>query len=309
MDGSVVICTRNRAGSLARLLASIAAAEHPADFTWEVVVVDNSSTDDTGAVLRTFADRLPLVLASEPVAGISAARNRGVAAAGGRYLIWTDDDVVVEPGWLVAYAQAFRRWPDADIFGGRIVPVLEEPVRPWFAACRDELAYLMASRDFGDAPLLLSVAEDRLPFGANYAVRAAAQVQFPYDRAIGAAPGQLRTGEETQVLRAMLEAGGFGYYVPDSVVRHMISPARQTVSYVLHYYRMHGETAAFTRAPALGRRLGGLPPWLWRKLAKEAMCYAATRLFAAPGVWVRHLKKFAFWQGYAGFERAERRRG
>jgi hypothetical protein len=301
MDASVIVCTRNRADPLARLLASLAAVDRPAGFAWELLVVDNASTAATAAVLQTFAGRLPLVAAAEPRPGLSHARNRGVATARGRYLIWTDDDVVVEPGWLAAYAEAFRSWPEAALFGGKVLPVLEAPVRPWFAACAGELADLLAGRDFGEAPLPLSVAEDRLPFGANFAVRAAEQRHFAYDPELGAAPGRQRVGEETRVIRAILAAGGSGRYVPGAAVRHMIPPARQTVAHVRAYFRAHGETAAMTERPAPARQLAGLPVWLWRQLAVEATAYALAHRFAAPSVWVRRLKKYAYWQGYAGF--------
>jgi hypothetical protein len=154
--------------------------------------------------------------------------------------------------------------------------VLEEPVSPWFAACKEELGYLLAVRDFGDAPLLLSVVEDCLPFGANYVVRAAEQRRFPYDPELGMAPGRNRVGEETQVLRAILAAGGMGYYLPDAVSRHMIAPSRQTISYVRSYYRGHGETAAMAGGYVHGWRFGTLPLWLWRQIVTEALTYALT---------------------------------
>jgi glycosyltransferase involved in cell wall biosynthesis len=298
MDASVMICTRNRATSLARTLASIEAADRPAGFTWELVVVDNGSTDHTAAVLADFSSRLPLAPTTEPNPGLSNARNHGVSAARGRYLIWTDDDVVVEPGWLSAYAAGFERWPEAAAFGGKVLPVLEAPVSPWFAACQDQFADLLARRDFGEAPLPLSSAENRLPFGANYSVRAAEQRQFPYDPALGVAPGRNRLGEETQVLQAILAKGHTGYYVPDAVVRHMIQPSRQTMAYVRSYYRAHGHEPGLTDQRVYVRRIGGFPLWLWRQLATEAVAYAWHRAFSSPDVWVPHLKRFAYIEGY-----------
>jgi glycosyltransferase involved in cell wall biosynthesis len=280
MDASVIICTRNRAPSLARALASIERANCPAGFTWELVVVDNGSTDDTAAVLADFSVR-------------------GVAAARGRYLIWTDDDVMVEPDWLSAYAAAFARWPEAAVFGGKILPVLEEPVSPWFAACQHEFSELLAKRDFGGSPLPLSFAEGRFPFGANFAVRAAEQRRFLFDPALGPAPGQNRVGEETQVLRAILNDGNTGYYLPNAVVRHMISPSRQTTSYVRSRYQAHGHSLASEDQRVYRRSFAGSPLWLWRQLATEAASYWLARTFSSPSVWVPHLRKHASWQGYA----------
>ncbi len=304
MDGSVVICTRNRAASLARTLESLCAMQRPDGWAWEVVVVDNGSTDATADVLAQFAGRLPLVAAAEPRRGLSNARNRGIAAARGRYLVWTDDDVLVDPGWLAAYADAAQRWPAAALFGGRVVPVLEEPVAAWFAASTGELAHLLAARDFGPAPCPLGA--DCKPFGANYVVRAAEQRRFPYDPALGAGAGRHgRMGEETAVIDAILAAGGSGVYVPAATVRHLIAPQRQTFAHVLACYRAHGETAALTERARRARLPGGVPPWLLRRIAESAAGFALARLTAPPPVYVRELKRLGYALGYAGHLRAQ----
>ena len=74
---SVVICTRNRASALCRALGSLAVCAVPAQLSWQVLVVDNGSSDNTAAVADGFRDRLPMRLVHEPVAGLSQARNRG----------------------------------------------------------------------------------------------------------------------------------------------------------------------------------------------------------------------------------------
>lgn len=304
MDASVVICTRNRAASLARTLDSLAAMARPDGWAWEVVVVDNASTDATQDVLAQFAGRLPLVAVAEARRGLSNARNRGVAAARGRYLIWTDDDVLVDPGWLAAYADAARRWPAAALFGGRVTPVLEAPAPAWFAASTDELGPLLAARDFGPDPRPLG--EDCKPFGANYVVRAAEQLRHPYDPTLGAGAGrQGRVGEETAVIDAILAAGGSGVYVPAAAVRHLIARQRQTFGFVLACYRAHGETAALTERARPARLPGGVPPWLLRRIVGSAARFALARLTAPPPVYVRELKRLGYALGYAGHLRAQ----
>ena len=304
MDASVVICTRNRAASLARTLESLTAMARPAGWAWEVVVVDNASTDATADVLAQFADRLPLVAVAEARRGLSNARNRGVAAARGRYLLWTDDDVLVDPGWLAAYADAARRWPEAALFGGRVVPVLEAPAAAWFAASTAELAHLLAARDFGPDPRPLG--EGCKPFGANYAVRAAEQRRHPYDPALGAGAGHRgRMGEETAVIDAVLEAGGSGVYVPAATVRHLIGRERQTFAHVLACYRAHGETAAHIERARRARLPGGVPPWLLRRIVESAAGFVLARLTAPPPVYVRALKRLGYALGYAGHLRAQ----
>ena len=99
---TVGICTFNRAESLRRTLNSLAAMEVPADFAWELVVVNNNSTDHTDAMINEDHGRLPIRREFEKRPGHSNARNRAIDAARGDYIVWTDDDVVVDPGWLSA---------------------------------------------------------------------------------------------------------------------------------------------------------------------------------------------------------------
>src|SRR5216683_1099769 len=147
---TVAICTLNRAESLRRTLDSLAAMGVPCHLGWEVVVVNNNCTDHTDEVINAFNDRLPIHREFEPQRGHSRARNRAVEAAKGDYIVWTDDDVVVDPGWLAAYAEAFRRWPEAAVFGGRITPRYEMPVVKWVAESEALLGGPFAIRGLGD---------------------------------------------------------------------------------------------------------------------------------------------------------------
>jgi hypothetical protein len=293
LDATIAICTRNRADSLARTLDSLCHLRRPDGVAWEVLVVDNASTDATPQVLRRFAGRLPLRGAVEPRAGVSHARNRAVAEARGAWLLWTDDDVLVDADWLSGYVAGIRDYPDAAVFGGKIVPLLLPPTPAWFVRAGALLDTLTAARDFGPVALPLSAAEGRMPFGANYAVRLAEQRATPYDPFFGHGTG--RVGEETRVLEAILERAP-GMWLPDAAVRHCIPPARQTVAYVSAYFRAHGETAGLLEGIG-ARSRPGVPRWLWRRLAERWLRYHASRLVAPPEQWVRRLIDYAFARG------------
>jgi glycosyltransferase involved in cell wall biosynthesis len=85
----------------------------------EVLIVDNNCTDDTNQIVETFHVRLPVRFVTERRQGLAHARNRAVTEFRGDVLLFTDDDVRLEPGWLAAYQDAIRRFPDADYFGGK----------------------------------------------------------------------------------------------------------------------------------------------------------------------------------------------
>jgi glycosyltransferase involved in cell wall biosynthesis len=305
---SVVICTRNRAEQLKRVLATAAAMEVSKALEWEMLLVDNGSTDDTADVVSSFADRLPIRRFFEPLAGLSNARNRGVREARGAYLCWTDDDVMLDEHWLTAYASAFARHPNAAFFGGPIEPVFEGAPPAWLTDNRASLGFLLAERDFGPETVALTVEGNRLPFGANFAVRAAEQRMHLYDPQLGVAPSQKRLGEETAVLHAILRDGGRGVWVADARVRHIIPQTRQSLRYVRVYQQSSGETWAYLSrggtnnfmegsAPTLVRRTLGVPNWMWRKVLIHRVSYALYRYNGPSARWLRHWQEYSFLRG------------
>ncbi len=266
MDVTIAICTRDRAGSLNQTLNSLRQLEVPFDLDWEVLIIDNGSLDYTADVVEAHAGSLPLRMMQELKAGLSNARNRAVDLALGSYLIWTDDDVSVDRDWLTAYLDAFRRHPNGAVFGGKILPDFESSPPSWLAQSICELEPMLARRDFGDEELPLSNLTGVLPFGANYAVKKREQNRFRYDAKLGAGPGRSRVGEESQVIKSILHAGGSGYWVPGAVVWHRIPRERQTLRYVLSYYMGHGETRVVLEGATDVSLIFGAPRWLWRRL-------------------------------------------
>ena len=131
---SIIVCTRNRAGYLPTCLGSL--ARQHCDEPFEVIVVDNTSTDETPRVLAAWClgdSRFRSV--PEPRIGLSVAKNTGVGLARGRLLLFTDDDVIVDPGWVRSYLDFFARHrEDSIIAGGPIVPVAADlgAWPPWF---------------------------------------------------------------------------------------------------------------------------------------------------------------------------------
>lgn len=110
---TVGICTRNREPLLQTSLEQLARTAVPDDVTWEVIVVDNGSTDGTARVLEAMASQLPLRALRFDTPGKSHALNYAIEHARGDYILWTDDDVLVDRQWIASYVAAFRRWPEA----------------------------------------------------------------------------------------------------------------------------------------------------------------------------------------------------
>ncbi len=284
---TVSICTRNRAASLARTLSSIEQARR-VDCEWELLITDNGSTDATADVVQSFVGRLPIRMQSEPQPGVANARNSAAAGAGGEYMVGTDDDTVVHPDWLAAYVDTFRAWPEADLFAGRIIPVLEPPVTDWFEQVAGSIHALLAIRDMGDDPIPLSTDHNHVPYGANCAVRTEVQRKFPFDPRRG--PGKVYFGEETTSYKEMVAAGHSGRWVPTSSVNHMISPKRQTQQYIRWWYEALGRTVVWEGQEShVGTRVFGAPRWLWRRAITGELAFRIARMTSPPEVWVDKL--------------------
>jgi glycosyltransferase involved in cell wall biosynthesis len=302
---TIAICTLNRAQFLHRTLDSLSRVRVPDNLDWEVVVVNNDCTDDTDQVIDAFVERLPIRREFEPERGLSRARNRAVDAARGDYIIWTDDDVTVDPLWLAGYLEAFEKWPEAAVFGGKILERFEPPVSKWLV--ENQAFQGFGARDFGDDPLPLSIREHRLPFGPNFAVRAAEQKKFRYNVQLGHAPGQLRRNEETDVVERILNSGAIGYWVPRASVEHGTSREQQTLKYFADFFSTYGEAEEFRKPSVVeGPLWWGAPRWMWRRLIEKWLRYRMYRLISPASVWLPHLRERAIVWGKIRYWRNER---
>ena len=136
---SIVICTYNGSKRLPETLRHLAAQEVPSAIPWEIIVVDNASTDDTAEVARRHEASLhpvPLRVVAEPVPGLSSARQRGIREARFEILSMVDDDNWVAPDWVERVHRTFTAHPEIDACGGRVEGVYETEPPAWFEAVR-----------------------------------------------------------------------------------------------------------------------------------------------------------------------------
>src|SRR5688572_25869200 len=149
---SVVVCTHNRAADLERALASVF-AQNSDGFAYEVVVVDNCSTDATPQVVqRATASGAPVRYVFESALGLCHARNAGWRAARGAIVAYLDDDALAQPGWLAAIHTAFAAHPEAGVAGGRVDPIWEAERPAWLS---DDVALSLTIVDWSDTPKLI----------------------------------------------------------------------------------------------------------------------------------------------------------
>jgi glucosyl-dolichyl phosphate glucuronosyltransferase len=276
MTCSIIIATYNRAKDLTATLASLARLDYAKP--WEVVVVDNNSTDDTRAVVERAqaAFPVPLVYGFEREQGRSAALNHGLALAHGEIVVTTDDDVRVEPDWLRQIEQGLAR-SSGDYIGGRVVPLWGAPAPRWLPTYSGALWAVIALLDFGPEPVQFG---KRVPLGVNMAFRREALDRVGgFNVRIGRKAGTLLGQEVREWCLRARDAGLRGFYVPEVVVQHVIPAERLTKSYYRRWFHWRGisramlyaETGLDMEAPEQSTldytqvpHIGGVPRYMFR---------------------------------------------
>lgn len=241
LDITVILCTYNRCRDLAGALESIAASEVLSSVTWEVLVVDNNSTDQTRTTVEDFCRRYPERFRHvfEPKPGKSYALNTGIANAGGEVLVFVDDDVKVEPTWLQNLTAALLHNGEWAGAGGRTLPLQKFEPPDWVPKDfeKDWGGIVFAHFDLGDNAGEL----DRAPYGTNMAFRKSVFEKhggFRID--LGPAPGSQIRNEDTELGRRLLAAGERLRYEPSAVVYHPVPDGRVTQGYFLSWWFDYG---------------------------------------------------------------------
>jgi glucosyl-dolichyl phosphate glucuronosyltransferase len=294
---TVAVCTWNRCGLLAQTLEGLTRLTVPEGVTWELVVVNNRSTDATDDVIATFERRLPVRRVWEPTPGLANARNRAVAEAAGEYVVFTDDDILVQPDWLAAYVASFRRWPDSAIFGGPIEPLFEDGPPAWIPRVLDQIGPVYGLQTLGSTPVPLALETVAAgPYGGNMAMRRDALLRFPFDPRLGVRHGAYGIGEETELMRKMLAAGLCGWWTPEPRVRHWVPRTNQTLAYVRRWMegcgRYHAQVQEAGDASPRGARLR-----LHARVVRHEVQYGIRRLTAPPEVWIKDVIRAAHARG------------
>jgi len=233
---SVCICTYNRAKNLRRALVSLAGQNYDNIRMTEVLIIDNNCSDGTVNVVAEFQERLPIRRVIERQQGLAHARNRAVADFRGDVLLFTDDDVRLGTSWLAAYQDAIRRFPDADYFGGRILPDWGQAKPRWIG---DEPLPMIDGAlvwfDHG-AETRLAWTTEPPPFGASFAIRRRLSEKIGLFRVdLGAGGMALGRGEETEFLVRARNAGAQGVYVGEALCFHAYDPRRLTLTALYRY--------------------------------------------------------------------------
>ncbi len=257
---SVLMATHNGADTIERSLTALAGLDPPAE-GWELIVINNASTDDTEARVLKWRDRLPLRYLQEPRLGKSFALNTGLDSAKGGLIVMTDDDVLPDRNWLTELRRVANAFPHCAIFGGTIVPEFADgPPRNVPDWCYGVLYGLTPVHTEGEiAPMRGSDLYD--VSGANLAIRDAvrdAGCRFDNNFLVGS--GGLM-GEDTEFVRQASTLGFKVAFAPKARIGHIVHRHQTSWRWIHHRFFRHGHTA-FLQAQARGER----PGFPWRQV-------------------------------------------
>ena len=234
---TVAIPTYNRADFLRQTLAGLVAQQFPRDH-FEILVLDNNSSDHTRNVVAEFASAHPAPrYVLETQQGLDYARNRAIAEARGEIIVFGDDDILVQPDWLAQMAVPLLADPAQRIgaVGGEVIPVFPDGLPDWVAEWHSPLAF---------RPDLGPLEARHSPMGANLAFP-----RFVFDKlglfhtALDRAAGNYFSGGDSEMIRRVRAAGLEVWFAPAAAVKHQMPASRTT----FRYARRHAFDSARSR--------------------------------------------------------------
>lgn len=269
MKISVIICTYNREKYLPQLFESIANQDFPKE-DYEIVFVNNNSTDATAERCREFRESRPKVnfaYFEETRQGLSFARNRGIREAKGELLAFIDDDAVAHEGYLKQMNAQFEMYPEADAAGGKIVPLYESQRPKWMNRF---LEPVMSVIDLGSETKPFP--NQKFPIGANMIFRKEVfEKAGNFNTELGRTGKKMLGGEEKDLFYRLRQKGMQVFWMPDIAVSHSVPDERLQESFIKKQALGVGQSEIIrTRRFGQGK--------IWEAVAKELFKWAATGL-------------------------------
>jgi glycosyltransferase involved in cell wall biosynthesis len=307
IEVSVVIATYNRAELLGGTLRALASQQSPESLGWEILVVDNNSRDATAQVVAEFSKTtaIPVRSVFEPLQGLSRARNRGIQAARGAIIAFTDDDVIPAPDWIVQVAAAMDRW-NAHGVGGRILPRWETPPPEWLTQNRQLLNYIAVMDVETSRLLALPLAARPQVWGANMAFRRELFERVGgFDPQRGIIGTTLFRGEEVDLITRALAQGLRIAYDPRVTVHHRIGSSRMRKAYFRKFMFDNAQFRSLTEAGISGPSFLGAPLWSYLVALYRFVRWARFWVCRRPGAFDQELAWWAIMGELSGHWRAQ----
>jgi glucosyl-dolichyl phosphate glucuronosyltransferase len=301
IDLTLLVCTYNRSKDLGELLETAIAQETGGVFTYEVLVVDNNSTDDTRKVIESFIDaghsRLRYLF--EARQGKSYALNTGLGNVRGRLHVIVDDDQILPSDWARKIVEGFRLHPRVAFIGGKILPIWQVDPPGWLTK-QHWAAIGMA--DHGESEVIVDADNQICLIGCAFPTDKVLAIGG-YNQELGVNSKQIGGTEDLEILQRLWRTGHKGIYLPNIAIKHKAPAGRCTKSYHRRWHTGHGAFYAAMRDEDFEKskaRLFGIPSHLYREALRSA---AYVIRFALVGNFDRAFDEETKLRFFAGFAR------
>lgn len=228
---SVVICCYNSESRIQKVLSCLQNQNITKPINWEVVVIDNASTDETAAVAKDSwnLEGVKLRVVPEPNPGISHARRKGFEDARFEIISFVDDDNWVEEDWIEKVHDTMYTHPDIGILGGLGRAAFDEEPPAWFKDF--EAAYAVGPQAEQSGPV------DTRLYGAGMNIRISVWEYLKENgfefQLTGRKGKELSSGEDSELSQAVLLSGKMLYYRSDLAFEHFMPSGRLTWDYLI----------------------------------------------------------------------------
>ncbi|MDR0427455.1 MAG: glycosyltransferase [Dysgonamonadaceae bacterium] len=224
---SVVVCTYNRADYLAKTLESIALQEYPGN-CFEVIIVDNNSSDNTKEVCDKYSSRFPILpirYFKETQQGISFGRNKGVNEAQGEIIAFIDDDETIRPDYLEHLNKLFNQYPDAELCSGPVVPIYEATPPDWLSPYIERA--VTGAYDKGNK--IKTVGPNDYPGTGHATFKKELFIKYGgFNTDLGRRGSSLMGAEDKDFFLRLIQNGIKCYYLPSAEIFHHIPKEKLT---------------------------------------------------------------------------------
>lgn len=231
---TVVVCCYNSARRLPETLSHLAVQKTSGNIPWEIVLVDNGSTDGTASLARSLWDGLncgaPLKVITESSPGLNAARAAGIENSSYEYMVFCDDDNWLHEGYVQRVFERLTANGNIGILGGRNVAVFETPPPAWFDQEKEAYAVGEQGRETGD------ISKRKFVFGAGMALRKSVWIKLAgkgYRSFLSDRKGNsLSSGGDSEICAWHLREGYILFYDEHLTLRHYIETHRLEIAYL-----------------------------------------------------------------------------
>lgn len=238
---SAIICTHNRSNYLAGSIESLLNQTYN---HYNILIIDNASTDNTKEVVNSYLSHPHVHYYYESALGLSSARNRGAKESNADILAYLDDDAIASPQWLKTLVESYQNNPKLAIAGGKVTLIYPENMipPPWIS---ENLSGALGYYDLGDQEILIT-SPILTPRGLNYSLRKTFLDSIGgFDLNLGRKGKNLLSNEELVMTELALNNNWEVRYLPTALVAHNVAPERLSHQWFLQRSWWQGVSEAY----------------------------------------------------------------